>query len=76
MIGAYIGVTAFLAVPIINACLLVDGFRKGGMLAQGKRYWRVEYPVQFWILAMMHAVLLTGYLGLFGYMALNDYLHS
>jgi uncharacterized membrane protein len=75
IILAYLGVAAFLAVPIIAACFLVDGFRKGGMLAKGKRYYRTVDPIQFWVLAGMNAALVIAYGGLLAYVGV-DYLTS
>ena len=76
MIGAYVGGVAFLAIPMLCAWMLIDGFRKGGMLAKGHRYYRHSEPVWFWILAGTYGTIATVYVSLFSYMALNDYLRS
>lgn len=70
-----LGVAAFLAIPILGGWLLVDGFRKGGMLARGHRYDRDTSPVWFWILAGAYASMVIGFFGLAGYV-LVDYLRS
>ena len=74
MIGAYIGLIAFLAIPLMCACALVDGFRKGGMRARGARYYRADDPIWFWTLTSIYSLVATVYLGLLAYMVMGDLL--
>jgi hypothetical protein len=70
-----LGAAPFLAIPVLGVWLLVDGFRKGGMLAKGHRYDHNTSPVWFWILAGAYGSMVIGFFGLAGYV-LVDYLRS
>ena len=75
-VPAYLGGAAFFAIPLLFGWLLVDGFRKGRMLAQGGHlYYRSISPVWFWILAGAYGSMVIGFVGLVGYVLFN-YLRS
>ena len=60
--GAFVGGTAFLAIPQIVAWLLFVGLWTGRMPVRGGAGDRHEAPTWFWIIAAMYAALLLLFL--------------
>lgn len=72
---AFLGATAFLAVPQLVGWQLVVGLKTGVMPARGGKIVRATSPVMFWILGALYAGLFAFFCGIIA-MFLIDGLRS
>jgi hypothetical protein len=64
MVGAYIGLTAVIAVALLTGWPLFTGLRRGVIYTKRKSYSRVADPSSFWFFATCYAIAFAASFGL------------
>ena len=64
MVGAYIGLTAVIAIALLTGRPLYAGLRRGVIYSKRRGYSRVRDPSSFWFFAICYAIAFAASFGL------------